>query len=66
MTENETWERLHEAAVARNERFYRDPDTGLWVQTALSLGARGHCCGNGCRHCPYPPEEQRKAGRPGA
>jgi len=20
---------------------------------------RGHCCGNGCRHCPYEPKHER-------
>ena len=20
---------------------------------------RGHCCGSGCRHCPYEPKHQR-------
>jgi hypothetical protein len=56
----------HEAAVARGERLYRDPASGLWVMTELALAERGACCGSGCRHCPYPPDEQRRAGRPGA
>ncbi|MCB9763050.1 MAG: hypothetical protein H6739_24835 [Alphaproteobacteria bacterium] len=56
----------HDRASSRGEAFYRCPRTGLWVMTAHKLAARGHCCGNGCRHCPYPPEEQRRAGRPGA
>jgi hypothetical protein len=54
----------HEEAVARGDRMYRDPKTGLWVMTACALEARGACCGSGCRHCPYPPDEQRRAGRP--
>ena len=29
-------------------------DDGLMVLTALYLLKRGYCCGNGCRHCPYP------------
>lgn len=56
----------HDAAVARGEPTYRDPATGYTVMTAATLAGRGRCCGNGCRHCPYPPEEQRRAGRPGA
>jgi hypothetical protein len=56
---------LHDAAQARGEPMYQDPGTGLWVQTAASLAERGECCGSGCRHCPYPPDEQARAGRPG-
>ena len=56
--------RLHDAAEARGEPLYRDPDTGLWVMTASQLRTRGYCCGNGCRHCPYPAAEQARAGRP--
>ncbi len=36
------------------EPGYLDPDTGLFVLTAIALAARGRCCGEGCRHCPYP------------
>ena len=46
----------HDAAVAKGEPGYLDPETGLFVLTAAYLRDRGHCCGNGCRHCPYPPE----------
>lgn len=56
--------RAHAEAVARGEGFYRDPVSGLMVMTAAKLGARGYCCGSGCRHCPYPQEEQARAGRP--
>jgi hypothetical protein len=28
-------------------------DNGYMVFTAKYLSARGYCCGNGCRHCPY-------------
>lgn len=31
----------------------RDNATGLWVMTREGLLARGHCCGEGCRNCPY-------------
>lgn len=55
---------LHDAAEARGEPMYEDPSTGLWVQTAASLAERGECCGSGCRHCPYPADEQTRTGRP--
>lgn len=35
--------------------YYIEPD-GRWVFTAEFLLKRGYCCGNGCRHCPYPKE----------
>ncbi|NLA37449.1 MAG: hypothetical protein GX868_17425 [Actinobacteria bacterium] len=53
----------HDAAVARGDGTYTDPATGYLVMTAVTLRDRGYCCGNGCRHCPYPPDEQRRAGR---
>jgi hypothetical protein len=28
-------------------------EKGLWVFTAWYHLKRGHCCNNGCRHCPY-------------
>jgi hypothetical protein len=43
----------HAAACAAGQAGYADPDTGLFVLTAAFLAARGHCCGRGCRHCPY-------------
>jgi hypothetical protein len=33
-------------------------ENGLIVFTAAYHLKRGYCCGSGCRHCPYPPEEQ--------
>ena len=59
-------ERLNQAAIDAGQPLYRDPATGLYVQTSAQLAQRGFCCGQGCRHCPYPPAEQRRAGRPGA
>ena len=56
----------HDKAEAAGDGGYFDPSSGLFVMTSRSLSARGYCCGRGCRHCPYPPEEQRRAGRPGA
>jgi Family of unknown function (DUF5522) len=56
----------HDEAVLARQPTYTDPDTGFQVFTGETLAARGHCCGNGCRHCPYDPDEQRRAGRPGS
>ena len=56
--------RLHERAVARGEAYYIDPRTGLCIFTEIGLARQGSCCGSGCMHCPYPEEEQRRAGRP--
>ena len=30
-------------------------EAGLLVYTATFHLRRGHCCGSGCRHCPYEP-----------
>jgi hypothetical protein len=43
----------HDAALAAAAPGYQDPRTGLFVLTAAWLAARGTCCDNGCRHCPY-------------
>jgi hypothetical protein len=43
----------HDAALAAGDPGYLDPGTGLFVQTAATLSARGACCEQGCRHCPY-------------
>jgi len=43
----------HAAALQAAAAGYADPQTGLFVLTAGYLTGRGHCCGNGCRHCPY-------------
>jgi hypothetical protein len=43
----------HDAAVARGDALYEDPDTGLFVMTEAYLRERGTCCDSGCRHCPY-------------
>jgi hypothetical protein len=39
-----------------------DPDCGLFVLTASYLEQRGWCCGQGCRHCPYPPDDRATVG----
>lgn len=56
----------HEDAVRAGRAHYVDPSTGYLVFTGPALAARGHCCGSGCRHCPYPPGQRRRCGRPGA
>jgi hypothetical protein len=43
----------HARAMAAGEAHYRDPRTGYTVMTAANLFARGSCCEQGCRHCPY-------------
>ncbi|MGO8872541.1 MAG: DUF5522 domain-containing protein [Acidimicrobiales bacterium] len=43
----------HSAAVAAGSPTYPDPRTGVAVFTATALLRRRHCCGSGCRHCPY-------------
>jgi hypothetical protein len=53
----------HQAAMNAGQSGYIDPNTGLFVMTAGFLRKRGWCCGNGCRHCPWPAEEQQRAGR---
>ncbi|MBY0451848.1 MAG: hypothetical protein K2P92_02355, partial [Bdellovibrionaceae bacterium] len=32
-------------------------ENGLMVMTAAYHLKRGTCCGNGCRHCPYPKKD---------
>lgn len=47
----------HAAALDSGAPGYPDPTSGLFVLTAGWLAARGSCCDNGCRHCPYVPDE---------
>lgn len=54
----------HDLSDSLGEDGYLDPRTGLFVLTAGYLRRRGYCCGRGCRHCPFPPDEQTRAGRP--
>lgn len=49
----EDQKQLHEAAVAKKEFWYVDPETGYKVLTAYFLCERGYCCKSFCRHCPY-------------
>lgn len=43
----------HDAAVAAGEPGYTDPSTRFWVFTVATLAAKGRCCDQGCRHCPW-------------
>ncbi len=43
----------HNEAVQTNRETYLDPATGFQVWTSAALLARGTCCQNTCRHCPY-------------
>ncbi|MBX9449908.1 MAG: hypothetical protein KL787_09425 [Taibaiella sp.] len=38
--------------MIEGEDFYFNED-GYMVLTAQYHLRRGHCCGNGCRHCPF-------------
>jgi hypothetical protein len=51
----------HAGACASNRPSYADPVTGYEVFTADFLLSRGYCCGNGCRHCPYPDDVRAAA-----
>ena len=42
-----------ESGPLRPDDYYFDRNN-LMVFTATYLLRRGYCCGNGCRHCPYP------------
>jgi hypothetical protein len=43
----------HADAVDQGAAGYSDPVSGYFVLTAAYLAARGTCCEQGCRHCPY-------------
>jgi len=48
--------------LVEGEDYYYNSD-GLLVLTEKYLRERGHCCKNGCRHCPYgyrKEEDERK------
>ncbi|MBU3824395.1 MAG: hypothetical protein H9917_06170 [Candidatus Oceanisphaera merdipullorum] len=38
--------------LREHEDYYIED--GFWIFTAAFHLKRGHCCRNGCRHCPYP------------
>jgi hypothetical protein len=44
----------HRSLLLQNQaKSYIDPKTGYSVFTEIEHFARGKCCGNACRHCPY-------------
>lgn len=43
----------HRRAVEDGQPGYVDPVSGLFVMTAAYLAARGSCCEQSCRHCPF-------------
>ena len=51
------------ARLREGRDYYYDPN-GRMVLTAHFLAARGHCCGSGCRHCPYPPRTDTPLSNP--
>lgn len=54
----------HQEAIDNNNPTYKDPKTGFKVMTEAALLERGHCCGNGCRHCPYGDDNEPRNTRP--
>jgi Family of unknown function (DUF5522) len=42
---------LEKSVLTEGVDFYIE--NGLYVFSEKYLKARGYCCGNGCRHCPY-------------
>jgi hypothetical protein len=55
-TDDSNKDKEHAETFAEGKDFYFE--NGLMVLTAKFLLNRGYCCHNGCRHCPYPPEER--------
>ena len=45
--------------LIEGEDYYID-ENGLFVFTAKYLLKRGYCCKNGCKHCPYGFNKDRK------
>ena len=43
----------HLKAMVAHQDGYIDPKDGRFVLNALVHLARGYCCNNLCRHCPY-------------
>jgi hypothetical protein len=44
--------------VSKKEQMIKDVDyyidpKGMWVFTAAYHEARGYCCGQACKHCPF-------------
>ncbi len=43
---------MNQGALKEGEDFYYN-EQGFVVFTEKYHLKKGHCCGNGCRHCPY-------------
>lgn len=56
-------EALHHAACEAASETYVDPASGYLVLTRYAHLKRGSCCGNGCRHCPYPKNQDAEITR---
>lgn len=58
-------QKIQKAETQKTTKFVEGVDyyfeNGLMVLTAHFLLKRGYCCGNGCRHCPYPEMEKIKS-----
>jgi Family of unknown function (DUF5522) len=50
--------KAHPLPLILGEDYYLED--GKYVFTAAYHLKRGHCCGSGCRHCPYPKEEEKQ------
>lgn len=46
------------ASESDTKQDYYTDENGMVVMTKEFLEKRGSCCANGCRHCPYPKEEE--------
>lgn len=51
-------------AGSQQPDFYLE--NGLLVYTSAYHLKRGHCCGSGCRHCPYEPRHVQGTTKVGA
>ena len=54
-----------EPKLSKDNEFVENLDyyfeNGLMVLTSRFLKKRGYCCGNKCRHCPYPATETEES-----
>ncbi|WP_080602339.1 DUF5522 domain-containing protein [Bdellovibrio bacteriovorus] len=57
-------EELHRTACESGKDSYVDPATGYTVFTEFFHMKRGHCCGSGCRHCPWKKNSQKSPNEP--
>ncbi len=49
---------LGKPALVEGEDYYWEG--AVMVFTARFLSRRGYCCENGCRHCPYEFEKEKR------